>query len=381
MELPNDSIGISDILQFRECRRRWGFDMQRWSAEGEAPEATNPNNVYGSAIHLAIAATEEGASDDEAIEIAMERYGSWLEPDDQELLAEDLAKYHERDFPGVETVASEDNIRVPLFEHDGRTIYFRFTLDRLYRRINQPASFIHVDYKSSAHKKSQEEVHQDLQLWSYNFGIHEWWPEVEDLYQLYDQLRFGRVPTRKNDAQRAKIKQWLITQVKVILGAEDMEPKFNQWCPWCPLMESCSEPKRVSEFAQARIEALAPPGSDVVGLASANIESYIEDLETFETVQKCIKRYVESVKGVIRELPDQRRRELGFGLYPSSKDVWSPAALKLVHDTVGDDFYLLAGISKANIGRFYGKDADAQERVLQHATKESQNPRLRRLKT
>jgi len=124
MDLPNDSIGISDILQFRECRRRWGFDMQRWSEGGEAPEATNPNNVYGSAVHLAIAATEEGASDDEAIEAAVERYGGWLEPEDQEQLAEDLATYHQRDYQDVRTVGSEDNVRVPLFTWEGRTIYF-----------------------------------------------------------------------------------------------------------------------------------------------------------------------------------------------------------------------------------------------------------------
>jgi hypothetical protein len=380
MDLPNDSIGISDILQFRECRRRWGFDMQRWSEGGEAPEATNPNNVYGSAIHLAIAATEDGASDDEAIEAAVERYGGWLEPEDHDQLAEDLATYHQRDYQDVRTVGSEDNVRVPLFTHEGRTIYFRFTLDRLYQRIDRPDAFIHIDYKSSKHRKSDEEVHQDLQLWAYNFAIHEFWPECEDLYQLYDQLRYGRVPTRKNDEQRAKIKQWLITQIKVILGAEDMAPKFNQWCPWCPIMESCTEPKRVSEFAQARIAALAPEGADLTALAGADIETYVEDLETFETVRKCIKRYEETVKDVIRALPEQRRRELGFGLFPAAQDVWSPAALQAVQAAVGDDFFLLVKMTKSNITRFYGKDKAAADVVLQQATKESQNPRLRRLK-
>jgi hypothetical protein len=379
VDLPNDSIGISDILQFRECRRRWAFDMQRWSDQGEAPEATNPNNVYGSAIHLAIAATEEGASDDEAIEAAVERYGGWLDAEDFEALAEDLSTYHERDYAGVKTVASEDNLRVPLFEHEGRMIYFRFTLDRLYQRIDQPGAFIHVDYKSSGHRKTEEEVHSDPQLWAYNFAIHEYWPEVTDLYQLYDQLRFGTVPTRKNDDQRRQIKEWLIAQVKVILRAEHLQPKFNKWCPWCPIMESCSEPKRVSEFAQARIEALAPEGADVEGLASADLETYVEDLDTFETVRKCIQRYEESVKGVIRELPDERRRELGFRLQPASKDVWTPQALKRVHGQVGDDFYLLVNVTKANIQRFYGKDKEAQQAVLAHATKESQNPRLKRL--
>lgn len=381
MVLPNDSIGISDILQFRECRQRWDFDMQRWSEEGAAPEATNPNNVYGSAIHLAIAVTEEGASDEVAIGSAMEEYGGWLDPEDQEQLAEDLVIYHERDYAGVETVGSEDNLRVPLFEWEGRTIYFRFTLDRLYRRIDNPNSFIHIDYKSSAHRKSDAEVHGDLQLWAYNFAIHEWWPEVEDLYQLYDQLKFGRVPTRKNEDQRAEIKRWLTSQVKVILETEDTHPKFNQWCPWCPLMESCSEPKRVSEWARTRIAELAPEGADVTGLAAADLESYVGPLDDFETVRKCIKRYEESVKDVIRQLPDQRRRELGFYLSPSSKDEFDREARIAVHRTTGDDFYDLIGITKSAVERFYGKDKAAQDAVLYHARKVPMNPRLRRTKS
>jgi len=354
--------------------------MQRWTEKGEAPEATNPNNAYGSAIHYAIAQTEEGATDSEAIDATVEKYGRWLEPEDIETLEGDLETFHERDYAGVRTVASEDNIKVPLFVHEGVQIYYRFTLDRLYQRINSPAQFLHIDYKSSAHKKSDEEVHKDPQLWSYNWAIHEHWPECEDLQQFYDQLRFGSVPTRKNDLQRQKIKDWLIRQVKAILAAEDINPKFNEWCPWCPIMESCSEPKRTAQFAQTRIEELAPAGSDVSSLAGQDMEMYLEDLYQFETVRKCIERYEKSVKGVLRELPHDRQRELGWGLFASSRDVWSSAGLRRVHEAVGEDFYLLVKMTKTNIQRFFGKDKSAAERVLQHSEKEAATPRLTRLK-
>lgn len=354
--------------------------MKRWSDEGEAPEATNPNNAYGSAVHFAIAATEDGATDSEAIELTVEEYGRWLDIEDLETLEGDLETYHERDFPGVKTVASEDNLRVPLFVHEGVQIYYRFTLDRLYQRLDNPASFLHIDYKSSKHKKSESEVHKDPQLWSYNWAIHEHWPECEELFQFYDQLRFGSVPTRKNDLQRAKIKQWLVKQVKAILVAEDTNPTFCQWCPWCPLMESCSEPKRTAQFAQTRIAELAPEGSDVSTLASGEIETYLKDLSEFETIRKCIERYEDSVKGVLREMPRDRRRELGWGLFSSSRDVWSSGALRRVHEAVGDDFYLLVKMTKTNITRFFGKDKTAAAQVLQFAEKEAATPRLTRLK-
>lgn len=378
MKLPDNSIGINDILQWRLCRQRWDFDMQRWSEEGEAPGATNPNNAYGSAVHLAIATTEEGATDSEAVNVAVERYGRWLEPDDVEQLEADLETYHERDYAGVQTVASEENVKVPLFVHNGVQIYYRFTLDRLYKRVNNPASFIHIDYKSSKWRKTEQEVHKDPQLWAYNWAIFEYWPEVEELWQIYDQLRFGKIPTRKNDAQRQKIKNWLIRQVKAILDADDVHPRFNEWCPWCPLMESCSEPKRTAQFAQARIAELAPEGSDVSTLAASNIEQYIADLELFETVRKCIERYEESVKGVLRELPADRRRELGWQLSPSARDVWNPDSLRQTHAAVGEDFYVLVKMTKANLDRFYGDDKDAKAKVLRFAEKEGMNPRLTR---
>lgn len=355
--------------------------MRRWSEEGEAPEATNPNNVYGSAIHLAIATTEEGATDSEAIDVAMERYGSWLEPEDVDQLEEDLETYHERDYAGVRTVASEENVKVPLFVYEGRQIYYRFTLDRLYQRVNNPASFLHIDYKSSAHRKTDAQVHKDVQLWSYNWAIYEYWPEVEELWQFYDQLRYGKIPTRKNDVQREKIKRWLIRNVKIILDARDANPRFNQWCPWCPIMESCPEPKRTAEFAQARIAELAPEGADVSTLAAANIEGYVADLELFETVGKCIKRYEESVKDVLRQLSDDRRRELGFYLSPSSRTFWTADALRRVHEALGNDFYLLVKMTQTNIDRFYGDDKASKERVLQFAEKEKATPRLNRIKS
>jgi hypothetical protein len=378
--LPGNAIGISDILQYRDCGSRWEFDMQRWSEQGELPGATNPNNAYGSAMHHAIALTEEGLSDEEAIDGAVAAYGSWLEPEDVEALAEDLTKYHERDYAGVRTVASEENMKVPLFVHNGETIYYRFTLDRLYVRLNNPTSFLHIDYKSSKHNKSEVEVHKDPQLWSYNWAIHEMWPECEDLAQIYDQFNFGSVPTRKNAAQREEIKRWLIAQVKAILEAEEVKPRFHQWCPWCPLMESCSEPKRAAEFARTRIAELSPEGQDIATLASADMETYLKDMYQFETVRKCIERFEESVKGVLRELPAERRQQLGWGLFPSSRDTWGPSALRQVYNVVGDDFFLLVKLTKTNISRFFGKDKAAAEQVMQFAEKERAAPRLSRLK-
>jgi hypothetical protein len=112
MNLPNDSIGISDILSYRECPRRMSYGMRRHTGQGtqsddRTPEAGSWATVYGSAIHEAIAATEDGYDDEAAIKQTWKVYGSKLMPSDLDLLRRDLETYHSRDFPNTRTVASE----------------------------------------------------------------------------------------------------------------------------------------------------------------------------------------------------------------------------------------------------------------------------------
>jgi hypothetical protein len=102
---------------------------------------------------------------------------------------------------GYRLVSAEVDMRVPLFKltDDGEWIYFRFKIDALYQSLQNPGLFLMRDYKSSRWPKPIEEIHNDLQQWSYNFGVHEMFPECETLVQIYDQLRFGEVDDAPED--------------------------------------------------------------------------------------------------------------------------------------------------------------------------------------
>src|SRR4051794_35684106 len=137
MELPFDSIGISDILDYRECPQRFAFKMRRHSPlperfalyEGEKdepPESLDWTNAYGSAIHEAISLVERGASDDEAIQRVWDIYGPHLDVEHLALLREDLETFHSRTQLGWRVIAVEQDMKVPLFIYKGRQIYFRF---------------------------------------------------------------------------------------------------------------------------------------------------------------------------------------------------------------------------------------------------------------
>lgn len=356
MKLPANAIGPTDIQQYRDCPRRFEFGMRRHTEAGEHPEAQGPSTAYGSAVHEAIAFAEtEVASDDQAVQRAFDRYAKWLDPEDLEQLRTDLQTYRARDYVGVRTVAVEKELRIPLFEHEGQTIYLRTRIDRLYQRLDNPGVFIHVDYKSSKWPRSAKEVHEDRQLWLTNLIVHEVYPECETLRQVYDQLNFGQLTTDKSQAQRALIHDWAINQIVAILHDEDLNASKNQWCPWCPILESCPVVRELTQYSTAEIAVLAPERKEgrktVVDLDPALFDTYVEQLENVGLARKILERFDESVRGVLREMPAQRRDQYGYSLNTRSRTSWPAEAMRSAHEVLGDEFYELASLSKSALDR------------------------------
>jgi hypothetical protein len=376
VKLPGNAIGPTDIQQYRDCPRRFEFGMQRHTDAGEHPEAQSSSTAYGSAVHEAIAFAEaEAALDDPAIQRAFDLYAKWLEPEDLERLRRDLATYRERDYAGVRTVAVEEELRVPLFEHDGETIYLRTRIDRLYQRLDNPGVFIHVDYKSSRWPRSQQEVHEDRQLWLTNYIVHEVWPECETLRQVYDQLNFGQLRTDKNQAQRSLIREWAIRQITAILHDETLDAKKNDWCAWCPIFGDCPVVRRLTHYAAAEIAVLAPERKvgrrTVVDLDPALYSTYVEQLENVGQARKILERYEESVRATLREMPTSRREELGYTLQGRTRTSWPPEAMRAAHEVLGDEFYELASLTKTELER---RDTPETALVLEMAVRGDGSP-------
>lgn len=349
MKLPGNRIGITDILSYRDCPSRMAFGMRRHTPEGEHPEAQTASTAYGSAIHDAIAYAEEmQASDEQAVQRAFDVHSRWLDPALLDRLKKDLRTYRERDYTGVRTIAVEREVSMPLFtDDDGTTIHFRGKIDRLYQRLDNPGVFIHVDYKSSRHAKTETDVHGDLQMWAYNLLIHEFWPECEQLVQVYDQLSFGALTTRKSPEQRASIREWLEAQVKAILHDDEMAPTYNRWCRWCPLMASCPVPPSLTVFARAEIDALGPPDQG----DTEKLAPFVEKLEWIGDTRKLLAAWEDRVKEALKDAPADRRAELGYTSHTRSATFWPPESMRAVHDLLGDEFYELVGLTKTKAAK------------------------------
>lgn len=389
MRLHNNSVGISDIKNWIECQRRWEFGMRRHVEGSEPPEDMHPDTLYGTVFHDMVEMIEQlDLDDDAALQQAFNDHSADLDPGYYEMLIGDLRTYRERDLTGVRTVANETEIKVPLLDWpcpdcdgedqtivdncetcDGRgeiTIYFRGRIDRLYQSLADPTVFFHRDYKTSKHRKSQEEVHKDIQFWAYNWAIHEWWPECEDLTQEYDQLRFGLLKTRKSDAQREHMRQWLVRQVTAILETEEATPRINDFCAWCPIKESCSEVDRLHQFETARInfleKTLPDPGEDP---EMEFLPTYIEKLPEVQQGIKLLKAYDTRIKEVLKELPQDRREALGWYLTTKNQQVFSSESLRAIHELLGDSlFYEIITASKTNVEGALKGDPEVLEQVM-----------------
>lgn len=387
MKLPENSVGPTDLIAYRECPRRMSYGMRRHTgiaaqSDQLTPEADVHGAVwsrgYGSAIHEAIAAVEDGFSQEDAIQKAWNEHGDALDPGDLDLLRWDLDIYETRnEFPNTRTVLSEGEIRVPLFERDGVMIYFRTRIDRLLERIDAPGTFIHLDYKSSKWIKPESEVHEDLQLWLTNWAIHEHFPECTNLIQLYDQLKGGQVPTRKNADQRRQIHEFLVAQVTAVLDDDRWQDdkllpwKFNQWCQWCPILESCGVVDWLTDWSLTQLLELAPQekvGRKIeVMLDEELLPIYAEKLGQVKQARGILDRFDTSVKDLIKQLPDERRAEVGYKLRGRKESVFTPGAKAQIHEQLGERFYEVAGVSKTSLQTALGDEPDLLEWALKLA--------------
>lgn len=392
MKLPENSIGISDVLAYRECPRRMSYGMRRHTAPGQQSDRAMPEallygaahaRLYGSAIHRVIELSEDGEPDQRALQLAWNEYGNHLDPSDLVLLGEDLETYHLRDFPGTETIAAEEDYRIPLFSHDGEMIFFRFKVDRLYRRLDAPETFIHVDYKSSKWPKSQQEVHEDLQLWVYNWGLHERFPEIENLLQFHDQLSYGQLPTRKGEAQRDQIRTWLEAEVRKILAADEVQDdgllphQFNEWCPWCPIIADCPVIDDLLDFSRTRIASLMTPkkrGETQELLAPGNWSAYTELYDEAKLGAKTLDAFSAIMSDTIRALPEQERIDAGYDLRSRTNSSWDPEAMRRIHERLGDRFFDASKLGKGALEDTLGDEPDLLGWALEQANKAKSTP-------
>lgn len=382
MDLPDDSIGVSDLLDWAECPRRMSYKLRRFGPAGEPPEsAINPTKLFGAAVHDAIEFIEAtGASNDEAIQHITSNGHRWMDLEVVEEIKADLDVHRSRDKPlDWELIWNEREIRMPLMTFRGGRIYYRARIDRLYRHRRIVGLYWLRDSKTTRWRRTQRDVDEDKQMSAYDLSVRWLLPEVEELRISYDQLAFGEVWTERSDDDRRKITGWLKRSAIAVLEDEEygpdglLVPEFNQWCPYCPIMESCAVIPMLSDYALATIAKLAPERKDGrkvrPELDPDIFDVYVEQLDRVSTAKGVLERFEKSVKGKLRELPQAERERLGYRLSSKTFDVFSPEAMRAAHRLLGDSFYEIVSMSKEAVTRAVGSDKEKLDLIIGMADK------------
>jgi hypothetical protein len=383
-------IGPSDIMAWRECPARAKLGRRRLEGK-ESPETWSPENAYGDAVHYVIMRLDEGDDVQDAVQQAFERRRQWLEPSDLTRLADDADKYLARERVGVRTILNEGEISIPLFEHPtaGR-VWLRGRIDRLYQSLDDPGLLIAVDWKSSKWPRSHEQVAGDLQLWTYALLIYEWfsdlYPEVDDvrLIQIYDQLRYGEIPTHKGPEQREEIRRWLIAAVTGMINDQQEAPTYNRFCAHCPLKMDCTVVRdELTDWALTEIAALMPreerynkdgsvskrPGPPA--LDPDRIAEYVQLLPRAQQAEQVLDRFCEQLRELLKRMPDAELAGLGKRKSDRSRSVFSTESKREVVQRVGLPVALmLFDLSLASVERFFGASSQEAKDIIALAQKE-----------
>jgi len=394
MQLPERAdgqgreIGVSDILAWRKCPARAKFGRRRLTGK-ESPESWSPANSYGDAIHMVLSLLSSGVPLEPAVHQAFAKQAQWLEVADVEMLIQDAHKFLERQHFGVQVILSEGEISVPLFTHPEQgQIWLRGRIDLLLQKLDDPTWLTHVDYKSGKWIKSEAEVTNDIQLWTYNLLIYTWWlnthPDIFDVHidQIYDQLRFGQVPTHKGVAQREQIRRWLIAAITAMIEDEEEAPRWNEWCPWCPLLMDCKVIQdELTDWALTKIAALAPreerrnkdgqlsKRQGPPHLDPDRIAEYVEVQKKVKRAHHALETFDELLVGLLKQLPAERLIELHRSKVERTRRAFTYEAKRELIGELGlENFLMLCDLSLAAVERYAGDDKGLATRLQGLAT-------------
>jgi hypothetical protein len=140
-------------------------------------------------------------------------------------------------------------------------------------------------------------------------------------------------------------------------------------------MESCPVVGELTAYATGELAALAPAETvgrkTVVNLDPAIFEVYVEQLDDVALALKVLRRFDESVRGVIKEMPKTRQEALGYETKGRTKTSWPPEALRAAHEVLGDEFYETVNLTKTAVERL---DDDRSRTVMDMAVTEDGAP-------
>jgi hypothetical protein len=381
MKLPGNSLGVSDATQFHDCPKLFYRNMARHTRIPGAPDEqliTQNSEIlsYGSCVHdaaLEVVRNPEIYLDD-AVDVAWKKWAAYLQPHHHAELREDVKVIIERTLEAEDTlelVCAEEDWKVPVFvgrgekdggidEVEGEWYYYRFRIDALYRRKDDPTHYVIRDFKTTRRQKFQSDIDSEMQFTAYDFGIREALGDsVETVTIWYDQVKHKEIFSSRTEADRIKFQEYIESTIKAVLDipAEEMMDTFkiNEWCGWCPLLENCAVVDYANDLAKYEISAMS--GEDLSSVK--DIQPYIERFELAKKSIKVLEEYSDRMSKFIKDMPGTYGN-MEYSVSTVRQDKWTARDL---YEIIGEDILdMLPLVSKTTISE-YIKNPDLVEQL------------------
>ena len=381
MRLPNNSLGVSDAKQFMECPKLFYRNMARHLRPEGAPDdsliAQNSEVLsYGSAVHDAalIVVKNPDVYLDDAVDAAWAKWAPYLQPEHHAEMREDVKVVIDRTIEAqenLELVCAEEDWKFPVFvgrpqgdamldEEEGEWYYYRFRIDALYRRKDDPTHYIIRDFKTVRRERWQSDIDEDMQFTAYDYGVRQALGDgVENVTLWYDQLKFGEVFSSRTDSDRMKFEEYIQSTIKAVLDmpAEEVMDTFklNQFCGWCPLLTSCGVVDYANDLAAYEIGMMSKADPSKV----PDITPYIERYELSKKAVKALDEYNTRMSDFLKNNPGRH----GETIYVKSTVNTPKWDARDVYGIVGDQLLdNLPLVSKKAISE-YLNDPDFSEQL------------------
>ena len=380
MKLPDNSLGVSDSVQFHECPKLFYRNMARHLRAPGAPDdqliAQNSEILsYGSCVHDAALVVVQNPDVylDDAVDAAWRKWAPYLQPEHHAEMREDVKIVIDRTIEAqenLELVCAEEDWKVPVFvgeangsldEEDGQWYYFRFRIDALYRRKDDPTHYVIRDFKTTRRQKFQSDIDEDMQFTAYEYGVRQALGDsVESITIWYDQIKHGEIFSSRDETDRIKFQEYIESTIKAVLDmpAEEVMDTFklNQWCGWCPLLESCAVVNYANDLAMFEISQMSNQDPSKI----PDISPYIERYERSKLAVKALEEYNSRMSDFLKK---NNGTYNGMTYFPSTVNTpkWTARdVFEIVGDEVLDKLPL---VSKTTI-KEYLDDPDFMEPLM-----------------
>lgn len=374
MKLPENALGISDAKQFQDCPKLFHRNMLRHiRAEGAPDDSLITQNSeilsYGSCVHDAalLVVQDPDIYIDDAVDAAWAKWSPYLQPRHHAELREDVGVIIERTKEteeNLELVCAEEDWKVPVFvgredgaldEVKGEWYYYRFRIDALYRRKDDPTHYVIRDFKTTRRQRFQSDIDDDIQFTAYDYGVREALGEgVSQVTIWYDQIKHGEIFSSRDECDRIRFQEYIESTIKAVLDMPVERVidtfKLNEWCGWCPLLETCQVVDYANDLVKFELSQMS--GNDFATIK--DVEPYVERYKLSKQAVKTLEEYNSRIGEFLKNNPGDYA-----GVSYSTSVVQMPKwKLSDLYEILGEKAIDLAGtISKSAIKDYLNNEA------------------------